>query len=433
MGRFTRDRQATIAPAAPSSPQPSFGHAAFDPADIDDARRGHPAVSLQAFATANGLDYRNAEIFNGFLSTLPLWPEYTFNMCRGVFPGGRLGQVGHELLEMAASEGSIRAGGTFYDVRVTTRRSMREMMNLGSGDPDNAPFAGNAVWIPTTSVHVRTPELNQLPVLTIREAGTMSRSRLDDHGLPGFRLHRGPEEADALLTAVATACRPALTTRGDAYIRLRLGYGAVSLTVNGYRTDERDLRHLVDVAAHIAHSIGALTRPATGEFATAGPPCGSVTTPAGVPLPHPSYLPAYAQVAGELNLVHEDPWSLAHLLPRCPIPGVASGVLFGTLPGTSDRRPNGVVRARRQVQRIRARRRDRAGDRRRHHTAGRHQVRTHRHAGGSGGRPGLLLEGAAVHRAPGVAPAGARCPRRAGCGGCRGRLAPRLAPMGRHS
>lgn len=105
MGRFTRDRQATIAPAAPSSPQPSFGHAAFDPADIDDARRGHPAVSLQAFATANGLDYRNAEIFNGFLSTLPLWPEYTFNMCRGVFPGGRLGQVGHELLEMAGERG----------------------------------------------------------------------------------------------------------------------------------------------------------------------------------------------------------------------------------------------------------------------------------------------------------------------------------------
>ena len=335
MGLFNRDRETPTAPASSAASPPSFGHAAFDPADIDDARRGHPAVSLQPFATANGLDYRNAEIYNGFLSTLPLWPEYTFNVCRGVFPGGRLGQVGHELLEMEASEGSIRAGGTFYDVRVTTRRSMREMLNLGAGDLENAPFAGNAVWIPTTSVHVRTPELNQLPVLSIREAGTMSRSRLDDHGLPGFRLDRGPKEADALLTAVATACRPALTTRRDAYIRLRLGYGTVSLTVNGYRTDERDLRHLVEVASHIAHSIAALTRPAEGAFATAGPPWGRVTAAAGVPLPHPSYTPAYGQVAGELVLVHEDPWSLAHLLPRCPIPGVASGVLFGMLPGTT--------------------------------------------------------------------------------------------------
>lgn len=335
MGLFNRDREAPTAPASTASSTPSFGHAAFDPADIDDARRGRPAVSLQAFATANGLDYRNAEIYNGFLSTLPLWPDYTFNVCRGVFPGGRLGQVGHELLEMAASEGSIRAGGTFYDVRVTTRRSMREMLNLGSGDPDNAPFAGNAVWIPTTTVHVRTPELNQLPVFTIRETGPMSRSRLDGHGLPGFRLDRGPNGADALLAAVATACRPGLTTRSDAYIRLRLGYGIVSLTVNGYRTDERDLRHLVDVASHIAHSMVALTRPAAGAFAAAGPPWGGVTAPAGVPLPHPSYIPAYAQVAGELALVHEDPWSLAHLLPRCPIPGTASGVLFGTLPDST--------------------------------------------------------------------------------------------------
>ena len=335
MGLFKRDPGAPTAPASAASSPPSFGHAAFDPADIDDARRGHPAVSLQAFATANGLDYRNAEIYHGFLSTLPLWPEYTFNMCRGVFPGGRLGQVGHELLELAASEGSIRAGGTFYDVRVTTRRSMREMMNLGSGDPENVPFAGNAVWIPTTTVHVRTPELNQFPVLTIREAGMMSRSRLDSHGLPGFRLDRGPNDADQFLTAVATACRPALTTRRDAYIRLRVEYGTVALSVNGYRTDERDLRHLIEVASHAAQSMVALTRPAVGAFTTAGPRSGSIATPAGVPIPHPSYLPAYAQVAGELGLVHEDPWSLAHLLPRCPIPGTASGVLFGTLPGTS--------------------------------------------------------------------------------------------------
>ena len=158
MGLFSRSKDNTSNVSTPGAATKSFGHAAFDPADVEDARRGHPAISLQSFATANGLGYSNNEVYGGFLSTLPVWPQYIFNICRGEL-GGRLTQVSHELLEMEASEGSIRAGGTFYNVRVTTRRSAREMMNLGTGDPENAPFVGNAVWIPTTTVHVRVPEL----------------------------------------------------------------------------------------------------------------------------------------------------------------------------------------------------------------------------------------------------------------------------------
>jgi len=210
MGLFSRTKD--DAPKAPlAAPGKSFGHAAFDRADIDDARRGHPAVSLEAFALANGLNYSNNEVYGSFLSTLPVWPEYIFNICRGGL-GGRLTQICHELLEMEASEGSIRGGGTFYDVRVTTRRSAREMLNLGTGDPENAPFVGNAVWIPTTTVHIRTPEVNQLPTFWIRKDGemTLGRSTLDRHGLSGFRIGPNLKVDDPFSASVATALRRSL-------------------------------------------------------------------------------------------------------------------------------------------------------------------------------------------------------------------------------
>lgn len=342
MGMFKRrrreaERQAASTIAADPNPRKSFGHAAFDRADIDDARRGFPANSLQSFATANHLEYRGQEIDDRFISTLPLWPDYVFNVCRGAFPGGRLGQVGHELLEVAAAEGSIRTGGTFYDVKVTTRRSLRDMANLGGGDPENAPFAENAVWIPTTVVHVRAPELNQLPEFTIARTGEslFGGANLERHGLPGFRLQRGPKGNDTLLAAVGAACRPTLTSRQDTYVQLRVKYGIVALTVNGYRVDDEDLLRLVRATADLAEDLVALTRPATTTpFTTPGPAARSLLVPDGIPLPHPDYSSAYPRVAGDLGLHDEDRYYLCQLLPRCPIPGIASGVMFGTLPGT---------------------------------------------------------------------------------------------------
>ena len=336
MGLFSRSKDAPADQAAtqPSAGNASFGHAAFDRADIEDARRGHPALSLEPFATASGLDYSNNEIHSTFISTLPLWPQYIFNICRGAF-GARLGQVSHELLEMEATEGSIRGGGTFYDVRVTTRRSMRDMLNLGDGDPDNSPFAGNAVWIPTTTVHLRVPELNQLPTFWIRKDGTtlFGGRTLEQYGLPRFHIGPSLKVDDPYTGGFAPACQP-LASRNDAYVRLQVKYGIVALTVNGYRSDEQDLQQLVNTASHVAHNLVALTQPATASFATPGPAVGN-KPPAGVPLPHPHYTTAYATVASNLGMGQEDPHYLSHVLPRCPIPGVASGVIFGTLPGSA--------------------------------------------------------------------------------------------------
>lgn len=340
MGLFNRGDDDTAptqgAPVAGDSAW--FGHAAFDPSDVADARRGHPAVSLQAFATANGLEYRDRSLSARFISVQPRWPDYTFNVSRGVLPVGRLGQVSHELLELETAEGSIRTGGTFYDVRITTRRSARDMLNLGDGDPENTPFVGNSVWLPTTAVHVRVPEVNQLPEFTVRRSGeaVFGGKKLDGQGLPGFRLKQGPKDDDAFLEAIGGALGPGLTTRPDAYVDLRCGYGLVALTVNGYRSDDADLRHLVDVAGYVAQTLAALARPADpAGFGAPGPAAGTEPTPEWVPKPHPSYTPVYAQAATELGLVNEAPHHLALVLPGCPIPGIASGVLFGTLPDTA--------------------------------------------------------------------------------------------------
>lgn len=315
----------------------SFNHAALDRADIEDAKRGYPAVSLQPFAAAAGLGYTNNELHGGFLSNLPKFPDYVFNVCRGAFPGGRLGLLQHELLELETDQDGIRGGGTYFSVRVVTRYSTKELLGV-TGDPIEAPFVGNSAWLPTTSVHLRTPELNQLPVFTIREVGfaVLARNKLDQYGLPGFRLDRGPKENPALLQAIAAACAPSLSTRRDSYFRLQVRYGVLSLTVNGYRADDADLHHLTAVATHLADSLTALTRTMPGvAFTTAGPSAVTSAPPEGVPKPHPSYRPAYAKAGPELGMLDEDPYYLSHLLPKCPIPGVASGVLFGNLPGTA--------------------------------------------------------------------------------------------------
>lgn len=334
MGLFKKGGNASAAPAQDFTK--SFGHAAFDPADVEDARRGHPLDSLEAFATASGLEYRNREQAGAFVSTLPTWPDYIFNLCRGVFPSGRLGQLAHELLELEAHNGSIRVSGQYYDVRVTTRTSLREMSGLGVDDPANQPFAGNAVWIPTTTVHVRAPEVNRLGVFKIARSTSLTGKgdkELERAGLAGYSAVRGDKSA---LAAVAQACRPYLATRLDPYVSLQIRYGLVALTVNGYRSDNTDLHNLIVATDGIATALSALTPQALATpFTNLGPPAGTVPNVPGVPLPHPSYTPAYARKATELGFHNEDISHLMALFPRCPIPGIPSGVLVGNLPGTS--------------------------------------------------------------------------------------------------
>lgn len=313
-----------------------FGHAAFDPADIEDARRGHPAVTLEPFAAAAGLEYRDVEQAGAFVATLPTWPDYIFNVCRGPLPSGRYGMVAHELHEVRAHNGSVQGAGQFHDIHLNTRIGRFEIGGIEQGADKNEPFWGNAVWIPTTTAHVRAPETNQLPVLRLTRStshGLSGDNGLDQFGLPGFRF-LGPDIHPDLVATIAQATRAGLTGRADAHVSLRVRYGVVALTVNGYRGDEGDLRSLLSTADGLAAALAALTPPAAPQpFDSPGPAAGAVPVAPGIPAPHPDLVPQYAQQAARWGMVNEDPSHLLALLPRCPIPGRPSGVLVGAAPG----------------------------------------------------------------------------------------------------
>ena len=337
MGFLKRSKAEPSGPGAAGNPA-RFGHAAFDPADIEDARRGHPAISLEPFAAAHGLELVGSTIIAAFLSGQPTWPEYTFNTCRGTLPGGHFGAIGHELLELEAHEGSIRTGGALYDVRVVTHRSASSFVGIERAAP-NEPFAADAAWVPTTAVHVRAPHTARLPPFTVKRSvpqGFMADPVLDDHGVPGYTLAGGRHLDPTLIAAVAATSGPYLRVRPDPYVRLHVGYGLVSLTVNGYRWDDADLLHLVMCAEGIADQLLAICPPALAmPFDAPGPPAGQGPRAPGMPLPHPLLVGAYASSAAQYGMFDEDHTHLLAIAPQCPIPGIASGVLFGAFPGTA--------------------------------------------------------------------------------------------------
>ena len=315
---------------------PGFGTAAFDPADAEDARRGRPDVSLEGFAAATGLTFKGTEQAGQFVSTLPTWPDYVFNVCRGTLPGGRYGVVDHELYEVQAHNGSVAAAGQFHDLYVPPRVGRMEVGGIEQGGK-NEPFWGNAAWLPSTTVHVRAPETNRLPVLRfVRSSshGLEGDNGLDAYGAPGFRT-LGPDLPPQTLAPLASACAPWLAARADAHTELRVRYGLVAVTVNGYRADEADLRHLALTGESIADALAALTPPALAvSFDAPGPPAGAASWAGpGFPEPYPDFVRQYAGLAEAWGLHLEDPGHLLSLAPRCPIPGRPSGVLLGVPPG----------------------------------------------------------------------------------------------------
>ncbi len=289
-----------------------FSHAALGPDDVEDARRGRPAIGLQGFAEAMGLAYRDQEMAGAFISTLPRWDNYIFNGMRGTLPGGRYGQLGHELLQVEIGSDGLRMTGTTYASRTTfTNRGF-----FGGGEaPKDEPFEGNYAFLPTTAVHVRAPETSRLPLMVIIEksrTALMGNPKLDQHGLPGYRMVGSEHVTDQLTADFARICQPWLSTRNDPYLRVRVYHGVVNLTVNGYRSDPADLQFLMRATEAIADGLaGMMTGAPTPPFDAPGPGAGSLTLP-GVSRPFPAYSTAFAEAARVYGMHDEDPLHLAH-------------------------------------------------------------------------------------------------------------------------
>lgn len=323
-----------------STPSVGFNHAAFSAADVEDARRGHPITSLQQFAASAGLEYRDKEIAGAFLTTQPRWPDYTFNTCKGVLPRGRYGALAHQLEEVGLDQDGLRMSGSFYASKTVYRNTAGGFFGISGGEPqEDAPFAGNQAWLPSTAVHVRAPESARLPLLVVIDRSRVAlwgNLDLADHGLPGFKAITNDNATEAIYAGLAKVCAPWLAGRRDDFARLRVCYGLVNITVNGYRSDPADLRHLLDAAEGIAEGIAGLMAPPSGAaFGTPGPTVGTAGVLPGVARPGPQWSTAFAEAARVYGMHDEDPVHLMAMLPRNPMPGVPWGVLFGTLAATS--------------------------------------------------------------------------------------------------
>jgi hypothetical protein len=327
------------------------GRASYAKEDVEDARRGRPDVDLSGFAAARGLRFRGSIRMSAFMSATPIWPDYVFNAMDGELRSGRYGLLEHELDEIGTSQDSLDEAGTFYDISYTwrTRESIGHFLSYGligdEGKEPNEPFKANAVWVPATGVTIRVPETSMLGSFEIRRRENLARftsEDLDELGLPGFRA-RGTKRqdvepevlADALGGRAGDALRDCLYT----YLRVEVGYGAVTLRRNGYVRDDADLDELLERASRIADGIAAacarLARPQAFDSplppAEPGPEL-SKKQRALAEIADQGVTQAGARIATELGLTTEDPRNFHRAFPELPMPGRARLVVFGRLP-----------------------------------------------------------------------------------------------------
>jgi len=311
----------------------SHSHTAYAPEDVEDARRGAPSVSLELWGASRGLAFPGPGLAGQLITVLPPFPEYQFNVCRGELVQGLFGQVAHELHEIEAHEGSIRAGGAFFGTRVVTRRGLKSMIGWSDDRPDE-PFAANAAWAPTTKVVVRVPEAALMPQVVIRNAERMriDHPDLGPHGMPGYRLADNGWISPELQAWLGLACAPLLSVDAS-YVSLRLDHGLLAVARNGFMHDPATLDHLVTTAATIAENFAAGAEPSPA-FATRLPAPDPAAWP-GFLTPQPHEIEAFARLADANRMVQEDALAMHRTFRRLPFPGVAKGVLRGVVPGAS--------------------------------------------------------------------------------------------------
>lgn len=216
--------------------------------------------------------------------------------------------------------------------------SLVDTLDLFRKPRPDEPFAAESIWLPSTAVGVRIPEATTLGPATIRTADRfpfIGNPKLDDAGLPGFRI-AGDERPEDLRLALGAAARP-LASVGAPYVAMRFDRGLLGVRRNGFVADPGQLDLLVAVALQIAAALVALATPtlAPQPFVAPLPPPAPATWPFGIPVPQPHELDALRRVAGELGMVPEDPIAFHRAHPACPVPGRAFGVVHGTLPGSS--------------------------------------------------------------------------------------------------
>ena len=319
-----------------------FKHAAFAPEDVEDARRGRPDFDLSDYAGARDLEFRPTGAPPNFETVIPEWPEYVFNSMLGVLPGGAVGVLEHELMEVEVSgcESGPRMGGKLFEEVYKKKEPFFFQPSYWKG-PDNEPFAGNAIWIPTTRVMARVPEAALVPRTMAVQSDRLTpigRYDLDRHGLHGFGLQYGEDPEDEALLDRLFGGPPGrfLAAASSAYVDLDLDGGVVAVRCNGFLRQEAALDQLAarfsEVVAGVREACAPYLDPTPFEEPLPEPPwVDREHPPAGeLDLRSSPWWESWRQTAAQLEMPLEDPKAYHRAYPSNPVPSVAVAVMRGT-------------------------------------------------------------------------------------------------------
>ncbi len=316
-------------------------HAAFTRDDVADARRGHPAVTLDGYAAHRALEPVGQQLIGHTAGLNPVWADHVFNALRGELVPGRFGTVQHELYGVSlADDGHTGMPGTYHGRRTATRLGLHNLVGWRTSTP-NRPFPRTSMWLPTTAVKVLVPEVALLPRFLVRTKANLPLSEPTLRHAPGFRMASSRWVGTDQLAALDAALGPTLSALGTTFAEVELRHGALGVVVDGYRHDTGALDHLVTCTAALADALADLAAPwhAPGPFAA---PLGAFD-PTGHPPGYVSFatvgdgraMATLEQHATEVGMVVEDPVALHRRFARLPLPGTSLGVAAGSLPGTA--------------------------------------------------------------------------------------------------
>ena len=322
-----------------------FGVAAFVSEDVEDAHRRCPAVDPGEYAASRGLTPMGSVHVATVRSVQPAWPDYVFNVARGVLPGGRFGVLEHDLYEIATHPSTgIQYGGEFYGSRYNARGSRGFLNTLLpielSHDEPAGPFAASAVWVPATSASVRVPEAALCPRLVVRRAdrmGPVGNTDLDDVGLPGFRLGGRVVPDDLCASIFGGRVGEVFRRMPWPFVEVILTHGTLGVRCNGYLATADALDALAGAASSIAAGLSdvfvAYHAPRSVDTVLVSALDGPPDWAPWFPQPGPLWANTFRFAADKYGLALEEPTDLHRALPHFPMPGVTQGILRGVLPG----------------------------------------------------------------------------------------------------
>ena len=335
----------------------NHGYAAFEPADVDDAKRGRPDFDLRAFADERGLEFldRADPPLGGWKQALPRFPEYAFNMVRGVLPGGRYGLLWHEAWEiMASGEGeSVRydVPGSYYSVHYkgvgsATWASFLPFIGwMFSKDRSHVleePFGLNRIWVPCTVVTVRVSEpIGVAPRFEFLQKERCARGvgrDLSEFGLSDRRVVAEPELPDDLLARfMEDPHRFVHLGWVGGYFAVRFRCGTLVLRRNGFIRDPAMLDKFAQDACAVAQQFADACMPRTQPRPFEEPlPTRTLTDvidlkapPDPFSIPVGEWTKGCREYAERHGLVHEEPGAFHRAFPSLPSPGQAVAVMRG--------------------------------------------------------------------------------------------------------